>query len=354
MPSSPLERLSLLLVEDNVYVRDILESCLRHMGFGRITLARNGEEAVDYLTLVRNAPMRAGIMSVDLVLSDMVMSPINGLLLLKWIRQERLSPNRFLPFVMVSGAADPPAVAAARDMGVSEFLAKPFSVNSIYAKLQRVIDHPRPFVCTQSYFGPDRRRRSMGPPPGAADRRRHGTDHLTQVYGPRDVRRPAAAGDAWMFHLPNTLKDKMGGGRGLFQLPDDLLHQAEEQLERQSVTFHQWAGGYVRRLSDSLENARLTPARRRHEFQEIRLIAHELRGQGGTFGYPLITILARSLYEATHPGCPEDDTQLDLVKAHLDAIRAVVRERVAGDGGRLGQELMQAFSHAVTRVQGHP
>jgi hypothetical protein len=43
---------------------------------------------------------------------------------------------------------------------VTEFLAKPFSVTMLAQKLQTVIERPRQFVHTASYFGPDRRRRS--------------------------------------------------------------------------------------------------------------------------------------------------------------------------------------------------
>jgi hypothetical protein len=50
-------------------------------------------------------------------------------------------------------------VRLARDAGVNEFLAKPVSVKAILTRLISVIEHPRPFVRTKTYFGPCRRRR---------------------------------------------------------------------------------------------------------------------------------------------------------------------------------------------------
>ncbi len=47
----------------------------------------------------------------------------------------------------------------ARDAGVNEFIAKPVSVKTMMSRLVAVIEHPRPYVRTNSYFGPCRRRR---------------------------------------------------------------------------------------------------------------------------------------------------------------------------------------------------
>ncbi|SDG86286.1 response regulator [Roseospirillum parvum] len=351
MPTTPLQNLSVLLVEDNLYIRDILEQTLRHLGFEKIVLARNGEDAVKLLKLLNHSGNPgAGVLNVDLIMSDLVMSPINGVLLLKWIRQQKDSPNRFVPFIMVSGAADREYVEAARDLGTTEFLAKPFSVNSVYERIQWVIDHPRPFIACQSYFGPDRRRRHLPTPEGLPDRRRQGDDHITQVYSADNVKRPRNPSDVWVFRLPNTLKEKLGGNlRAAFALPRELLEEAEQQLERSALDFHEWAVNYLSRLADLVEQTRRFPAHRRQDLDEINLVAHELRGQGGTFGYPLITVFAKSLYEATRSGCSEHDSHLGVVEAHIDAMRAVIRDRIAGDGGEVGRELLRTLTQAIAR-----
>jgi DNA-binding response OmpR family regulator len=51
-------------------------------------------------------------------------------------------------------------VVEARDAGVTEFIAKPLSARTLLNRLNAVIYHPRAFVRTPSYFGPDRRRRA--------------------------------------------------------------------------------------------------------------------------------------------------------------------------------------------------
>ena len=61
--------------------------------------------------------------------------------------------------VMLTGHTSLERVHQARDAGVNEFLAKPVSSKTILSRLVSVIEHPRPFVRTRSYFGPCRRRR---------------------------------------------------------------------------------------------------------------------------------------------------------------------------------------------------
>jgi hypothetical protein len=61
-------------------------------------------------------------------------------------------------------------VLQARDTGVSEFLCKPISAKALYDRIYSIVMHPRPFIRTKSYFGPDRRR-AENPAYSGAERR---------------------------------------------------------------------------------------------------------------------------------------------------------------------------------------
>lgn len=345
-----LERISILLVEDNSFVRATLEDILRYFKVEQIETAANGEEAIGYLKMMKQSH-RPG---PDIILSDLVMAPIDGHLLLRWARTSKDSPNRFVPFVMVSGAADREHVASARDHGVSEFLAKPFSAQSVYAHLAQVIYRPRPFIATQEYFGPDRRRGAGGHPLGGEDKRRDNDDHVTTVYSAEKVSKAKNVSDVWCFRLPNSLKDKTGGagaGNEIPELPAGVLEQAEESLERAVLDFTDWATEYLKNLSKLCDDAMQNESKRVLQFSEINGLAHELRGQGGTFGYPLISIFGKSLFDSTREGCPLTENQVEIVKAHIDAMRAVIREKISGDGGDVGKEIVESLQQAISRYE---
>lgn len=155
-----LSRISCLVVEDSTFVRSLLVACLNALGVRQVKIAEDGGDAIEFLKLQKSDPMKAGVLSIDIVISNWQMSPVDGLILLRWIRRHADSPNRFVPFIMLSGHSAPNKVAEARDAGVTEFVTKPFSVAMLAQKLQMVVERPRQFVHTSTYFGPDRRRRS--------------------------------------------------------------------------------------------------------------------------------------------------------------------------------------------------
>lgn len=343
-------RLSVFLIEDNKYVLQTVEDLLRNLQFGRIATATNGEEAIGYMKTLGGAN---SIIAPDIIISDLVMSPINGLLFLRWTRTAKESTNRMVPFILLSGAADGAYVNSSRDLGVTEFLAKPFSVEAIYKHLIKVIEAPRQFVTTTKYFGPDRRRQDKGAP--GDERREKDEADITIVYSPDKIVKPKKDSDVWYFRLPNTLKEKAGGAgfKGGAEIPLDLLEQAEEQLERAALDFTTWALDYLSKLSDLCTEALLADAEagRGIHFQEINHLALELRGQGGTFGYPLISTLGKMLFDATSEGCREDNNAVEIVQAHINTMRAVIREKISGDGGKIGRSLLASLKKALDTHQ---
>lgn len=147
--SYQLEGLRILIVDDNAHIRQLLRTILYAVGIRAIDVAEDGITGFDSFCRLE----------YDLVFTDYEMEPISGLDLVDMIRTSRKSPNPYVPVVMISSYSDGERVQAARDHGVTEFLAKPFTVDVLMSRLESVIEEPRPFVRTDSYFGPDRRRK---------------------------------------------------------------------------------------------------------------------------------------------------------------------------------------------------
>ena len=322
---------------------------LRSFKFGNVMARANGQEAIEFIKGMSDNPETASAAGLDLVVTDLLMAPINGLLLTRWLRTAKESPNRFAPIIMLSGAADGDYVNSARDLGVTEFLGKPFSAETVYKRILEVVDYPRQFIATANFFGPDRRRKQIGPL--GEEMRLTKQEDITTVYSAAKVVKPKkGSADVWCFRLPNRLKEIASGGMGggePGEMPTDLLEEAEAHLERAALDFTDWANNYLSQLAKLCAEALAKEGRRNTYFEQINLLAHELRGQGGTFGYPLITIFGKMLYECTGEGCREDNAAVDIVKAHIDAMRAVLREKIGGDGGEIGRALMEMLKEAV-------
>ncbi len=161
MSNIDLSRVSILVVEDSQFIRSLIVNSLRIMGVGSIQSVDDGSQAIDFIKQVADDPMKAGMMNIDIIISDWEMSPVDGMMVLRWIRRHKDSPDRFIPFLMLTGYSEPKRVQDARAMGVNEFMSKPFTVNALANKLFSIINKPRQFVHTSTYFGPDRRRQSL-------------------------------------------------------------------------------------------------------------------------------------------------------------------------------------------------
>ena len=159
MASYDFDRLKVLLVEDSPFIQSLLINSLKILGVGTIIPKDHGGEAIEFLKLVQEDPMKAGVSNIDLVLTNWDMSPVDGLMLLRWIRRHKDSPDRFVPVVMITAFSEAARVREARELGVTDMLSKPFTINNVGDKLVNVIERPRQFVHTKAYFGPDRRRR---------------------------------------------------------------------------------------------------------------------------------------------------------------------------------------------------
>lgn len=160
MTDYDFERLSVLIVEDSLFIRSLLINSLRILGVGKVYAVDHGGEAIAFLQKVKTDPAAAGTQEVDVVMSNWQMSPVDGMMLLRWARRHKDSPDRFVPFIMITGYSEPKRVEEARALGVTEFLAKPFTITAIAGKLVSIIERQRQFVHTKDYFGPDRRRRT--------------------------------------------------------------------------------------------------------------------------------------------------------------------------------------------------
>lgn len=113
----------LLIVDDDGLVRDMSARMLRIMGYS-VTAVASGEEAVDHLKQNQ----------AHLVLLDMVMNPgING----------RETYERILAFrpgqraIVVSGFADSDEIKRIRQLGVSELVGKPFTIQELGLAVKR-------------------------------------------------------------------------------------------------------------------------------------------------------------------------------------------------------------------------
>ncbi|TQV79712.1 Hpt domain-containing protein [Denitrobaculum tricleocarpae] len=82
----------------------------------------------------------------------------------------------------------------------------------------------------------------------------------------------------------------------------------------------------------------------------MRGIAHDIKGQGGSFGYPLVTAIGNSLSALLKHERLLSDPGLELLSAHLAALTAIMDKAIQGDGGDLGSSYVERLDALVTEL----
>jgi CheY-like chemotaxis protein len=124
-----MSKVSVLVVDDASFIRDLVKKCLRNYFPGiRTEDAINGKKAQAMLTKE----------AFDLVLCDWEMPEMSGLELLTWCREQ--DNLKTMPFIMVTSRGDKENVVQAIQAGVSGYVSKPFTNEQLLTKVKQALN----------------------------------------------------------------------------------------------------------------------------------------------------------------------------------------------------------------------
>jgi len=120
--------MKILVVDDFATMRRILKNVLKQIGFTNIGEADDGSTALAVLKKDK----------IDLIMSDWNMPKVSGLDLLKAVRSDEAM--KATPFLMVTAEGQKDSVIQAVQAGVSNYVVKPFTADTIKEKLEQIFD----------------------------------------------------------------------------------------------------------------------------------------------------------------------------------------------------------------------
>ena len=163
--ATDIAQASVLVMDSNAFTRGITLGFLRAAGVSRLADAASLEDAIG----------RCREIEPHAVLVEWEDKGLDGLDITRTIRSGATPIDRAIPIVLTTSRASITDVETARRTGVTEYAVKPMSAKALVSRIEQVLYRPRPFVVTDSYVGPCRRRSIdpyfMGPFRRAADPR---------------------------------------------------------------------------------------------------------------------------------------------------------------------------------------
>jgi CheY-like chemotaxis protein len=143
-----LQSITVLVVDDNQYMRKVVRNILVSLGVKNVLEAGDGTSGLEAIRMF--AP--------DLVILDWEMPLLNGAEVVRIIRAPGIFPVPAVPIIMLTAHVERWRVMEATRLGVNEFLKKPVSGKALLDRMMTILTRPRPMVRLGDYYGPEPRK----------------------------------------------------------------------------------------------------------------------------------------------------------------------------------------------------
>jgi len=125
------EKLKVLLVDDEQFIRQLVARLLGEIGVKEVFTANDGDEAIKRLTTYAGR--------IDLVILDLEMPNRNGFQVVRDIRSGNTQINPDLPIIILTGHGQEEAITAAVNLGIHGFLVKPMSKDALIKRIRAAL-----------------------------------------------------------------------------------------------------------------------------------------------------------------------------------------------------------------------
>ena len=149
-----------------------------------------------------------------------------------------------------------------------------------------------------------------------------------------------------LIELPDTLKDKapyvrVGG------VDERMLAQAEAVISNMSGQYLDWVAEDFKRLDAALDV--MDSDRSVESIQGLFFVAHDMKGQGGSFGYPLITKIGNSLCRYLELQSAVTDETIQIARVHAEAMKLAISASMKDENSPQARRLLEKLEHLVQR-----
>ncbi len=325
-----LQHIHVVIADADRPMAELLQKILRELGMSNISLANCGRKALEIIKS----------QYVDILITEWEMSPLDGINLIKTLRNSENPYFALLPIIMLTARATTDDVIQARDKGVTEFLVKPYTTKTLYRQLEHVIDFPRHFIISHEYTGPDRRRINAAPP--KQERR-----HLKPVDCPTIVKIKKQNGKILRLLPRKELRKKMGIKNSLREIiTPQMLAEAQATIDSFQHESLQWIAEDMQKLEHAVQQI-IT----HHDISALnncKKYLLSIKARAGTFGYTLPAQISYDLYKFLRNNFTIGNLRHNLIlQKYVEVIKIIIAKKVIGTGGEIERQLCEGLAELM-------
>lgn len=152
---------------------------------------------------------------------------------------------------------------------------------------------------------------------------------------------------------PPTLNAKVSiGGPGA--VDKATLERAEAVIADLSGDYLEWAQEDLRQIQVAIDSIDLNSDAEELQkvLDRIFAISHDIKGQGGSFGYDLMTTIGTDLCRFAETIDTLKTSDVEVIGLHVDTMKRVIADEIKGDGGKKGEVVLSGLAAVVEKVAG--
>lgn len=149
-----------------------------------------------------------------------------------------------------------------------------------------------------------------------------------------------------------SLKKAIGEDVDLKQVfSEENIQKAQDTIEKHKESFIEWATADTATMNKHFEDAVSKAPECELDIAHIEQVAARIQAQAGTFGFGLATLVAKSLSSFCLLHTKPNSEQLVVIRKHIDTLSVIFAKNILGDGGMIGQELLDNLFKMVEKYQ---
>jgi hypothetical protein len=129
------------------------------------------------------------------------------------------------------------------------------------------------------------------------------------------------------------------------------IDAAERQIVAAKFDYEEAVNEDLAKLHAAYEKSLKEPDKRAEHLAALYAVVQTVKGQGSSFGYPLISAIGAQLARYLEDADGKlSDAQMEVVKVHVEAIRLVMQQKMEGEGGAVGKQIMGGLGLVIKKV----
>ena len=159
--------------------------------------------------------------------------------------------------------------------------------------------------------------------------------------------------DVEIIRPPNTLKSKVSVG-GPNAIDESVIARAEKVISDMKGSYIEWVAQDFKKVEAAYADLIAGSGDRKEHLDKIFAVSHDIKGQGGSFGYDLVTQIGNHLCRLIERFGEDnpDEVENDAIKIHIDAMKLVIGQDLSGDGGEAGKAILAGIEKMDARLSG--